>query len=282
VEVAGGGLRLAQAAAEFTGQVFVALEDQQDRTQTYTLPVAAHILVTAPVDKVDPGAFAIGTTNSWISVGLSALDPPNAFKIKVRASTDPNELAIDLTVVRPALVVTVTPDHIQGLGLELATVNVLVEGLPNPKGRTITLASPKGSLSSTQVQLSDQGTGQIKIRSIATGTTVVEAVSPPLDRGTSHEIAFVWPWAFAAAALVGGLLGAFVRRGQLGRGKTSRPQTLAGDMLLGSLEGLLVAVLYAVGINVLPVTPSATAGEALVFALAALGGFMGLRAPKGS
>lgn len=281
VEVAGGGLRMAQTAGEFTGQIFVALEDQQDRTLTYSLPVPAQVLVTAPVDKVDPANFAIDTTDKWTSVGLSAINPPAEFKAKVRASTDPDGVEIDLRVVRPTLTVAITPDHIQGLGLELAAVNIVAPGLPNPKGRTITLTSTKGSLTNTQVQLSDQGTAQTRIRSIAIGSTRIEATSPPLAEGISHEITFVWPWPFALAAILGGAIGAFVRRRQAKRNE-GRGQGLLGDVLTGGLAGLVVAVLYAIGVNLLPVTPTATAGEALVFGLAALGGFLGLRMPRGS
>jgi hypothetical protein len=45
----------------------------------------------------------------------------------------------------------------------------------------------------------------------------------------------------------------------------------------GVLTGLVSVALFAVGVNVLPVQPTATAGEALTFALAAVGAYTGLR-----
>jgi hypothetical protein len=279
-EVAAGGLRMSPTAAGFSGQVFLALEDEQDRTRTYSLPVPAQVLVTAPVDTVTPSSFTVETTNKWVSVGLTAINPANEFKARVRTSTDPDGLEIDIRVVRPTLTVTVTPDHIQGLGLELATVNIIAAGVPNPQGRTITLTATKGSLTNTQVQLTDQGTAQTEIRSIAVGGTMIEAISPPLDKGVSREVPFVWPWPFAIAAVLGGTVGVVVRR-KTSSGNATRKQSVLVRVLIGALEGVVVAVLYAVGVNLLPVTPTARAGEALVFALAALGAFLGLRLPKG-
>ena len=51
---------------------------------------------------------------------------------------------------------------------------------------------------------------------------------------------------------------------------------------LSLLVGLLSFALYAVGVNVLPISPTVTVGLVLVFVVAGMGGFLGTQvlAPK--
>lgn len=276
-EVAGGGLRMTGASgAGFSGMVFLGLEDEEDRSRTYALPAPAQVIVTAPIDRVEPGRFALERTNAFVEVSLHALDPPDGFRARIRASTDPQGLEVDIPVTRPELSLRVSPEKIQGLGVELATVDVVAKGLPRAAGLEVTLTATRGSLTPGVVTLDDQGRGVARIRSIATGATTVEALSPPL-KGGKATATFAWPWVFALAALLGGGAGAAIRRSQA-KGRARRPY--ARDVLVGALAGVVVAVLYSIGVNVLPVSPSAVAGEALVFGLAAVGGFLGLRIPK--
>ena len=278
-EITGGGLRPMPAAAEFNGEVFVALEDRDDPTRTYTLPAAIEVLITAPLDRVDPGLVKLAATNAWRSVRLSAAMPPDEFRVRFRSPIDPQGYEVSMSTIRPKLRVDVSPRYIQGLGLELATVSVSAEGLPNPLGRRVSLSADRGSLSASELPLDAQGMAQTQLRSIAIGRATVTARSPALQEGRNDEIAFRAPWPFALAAAVGGATGAAIRRYQGGRGRTVRRRAPLTDVAVGTLVGLVVAVLYAVGVNLLPITPTATAGEALVFGLAALGGFAGLRLP---
>jgi hypothetical protein len=279
-EVGGGGLRPAPDGAEFGGEVFVALEDRTDPGRTYRLPVAIEVLVTAPVDRVEPGQVELAATNSWRSIRLSSAAAPDEFQVKLRSPTDPEGVELAVSTVRPRLRVEVSPQRIQGLGLELATVNVSAEDLAQPRGRKVTLSSTGGSLTPTEVQLDEQGMAQAQIRSVAVGTTQVVARSPSFSAGTSAAVSFTAPWPFILATLLGGAVGAVLRLFQPGQRASGRRRPLAVDVALGMAGGLVTAVLYAVGVNLLPVTPTATAGEALVFGLAAVGGYLGLLLPK--
>jgi hypothetical protein len=79
-------------------------------------------------------------------------------------------------------------------------------------------------------------------------------------------------------AVLGGMIGAYVARVQ--RSPIRSRRALRSVVLVGLLTGIVVVVLYAVGVNVLPIQPTATAGEALAFGLAAVGGYLGLRIPS--
>jgi hypothetical protein len=88
-----------------------------------------------------------------------------------------------------------------------------------------------------------------------------------------ETIHFSWPVAYFLASVVGGLAGAALAWAQT-KGKKRKFQTV---VIRGVLTGVIVVALYAVGVNVLPIQPTATAGEVLAFALAATGGFVGLK-----
>ena len=87
-------------------------------------------------------------------------------------------------------------------------------------------------------------------------------------------IFYEWPVRFLAASLLGGLLGSAVaalaarRRGRV----ASRPAYGLG----GLTTGLLVAVAFAVGLNLTGLEILTQYGEAVVFVVAALGAILGL------
>jgi peptidoglycan/LPS O-acetylase OafA/YrhL len=106
------------------------------------------------------------------------------------------------------------------------------------------------------------------------GEAKVQAISAPLSPA-SATVDFVWPVATLIASVLGGMAGALVKRMQRGRVRSMR--ALRPVLIVGVLSGIVVVALYAVGVNVLPIQPTATAGEALTFVLAAVGAYLGLR-----
>jgi hypothetical protein len=281
-EIAGGGLRVAAKGVTFLGELFVELEDTTDRTASYPLPQPAELLVTAAVDRVLPSVFRIERTNQWTSVKLEAGHPRDPVTVKIQASTDKSGLEFEVPVLRPQLALKVSPRRVYGLGLETAIISVLANDLPDPSGRGITLSATQGRLGTTQLKLDETATASTDIRSIGIGQTEIEAVSPPLVGARSSELEFVWPTAFLVAAILGGGIGGALRHLQATRKSSPQRRGWTLDLLAGVLAGLAIGVLYAIGINVLRVAPTATAGEALVFGLAVLGGLWGFRGRSGS
>jgi len=278
-EVAGGGLRLAEDGRKYLGRVYVALLDETDPAATYEFERPASLLVTASVDSVEPDTFDLGGTNRWQSVALQARNPRDPVPLHVRASNDPSGFDLELTVDRPALVVKGNPPSVQGLGLELMDIVVTAPDVPSPGGRAVTLDPSRGKLADTTLELGANGSATTTLRSIGAGPVTVTAMSDGLDDGVSHGLSFLWPVSFLIAAIAGGVVGAAIRILQA-RARLSSWRRWVTRLAAGALVGIAVAVLYAIGVNLLPIAPSATAGEALVFGLALVGGFLGLRIPQ--
>jgi hypothetical protein len=210
----------------------------------------------------------------FAEIAVTATSPAESLEVTVQASGTAERAMISVPVRRPSLEISVTPRSIQGFGFESAQITVRTTGLTSPAGRVVTVSSDTGSLATTQIALGDQGTGATMLQSVSVGDAVVHASSPPLG-AVEGTVRFAWPIAFLAAAAAGGLVGAFLGLPRQPPGKRRRgvPQAL----VVGVLTGFVVVALYAVGANVLPVQPTATTGEALAFALAAVGAFVGLR-----
>jgi len=162
-------------------------------------------------------------------------------------------------------------------------VTVRIANLPRPNGRAVTLSSTMGRLSPPAVvRLDDQGVAAATLRSSSVGRATI-AASAAGAVSDAKPIDFAWPVVFLASALLGGALGSLVKTGgaktgaRRSAGRAGTAWIWTRRILLGALTGLIVAVLYVLGVNVLPVPLSATMSEALVFAVAVLGAVFGLR-----
>jgi hypothetical protein len=275
-----GGLFVSSDASAFEGLIHVGLQDLRDPAAAYELPRPINLLISAQAHDVSPRQLAIGHTSlPFADVAIRAREPADSLQVTVQASGTRHRAALSLPVVRPRLELSIARPRIQGFGLETSEVTVRARGLTAPAGRIVTLSSggrtePVGSLETARVTLDAQGIGGTTIRSASVGTSTVAVSSPPLVPAHA-TIAFAWPLAFVVAAVLGGVIGAYLGRRRLSHDdKSHGPLYVIG---VGALTGIVAVALYAVGVNVLPVQPVATAGEALVFAIAAVAGYVGLR-----
>ena len=274
-----GGLHVAQDADGFQGNVFVGLVDLRNPAAAYKLPRPISLLVTGQADSVAPRQLEIAHTNlPFTEVVLGARDPRDQLELQLIASGTTERATVMIPVVRPRLEVGAARPVIHGFGMESVEITLRAVGLRRPAGRIVTVSSDRGSISPVRVPLDDQGTGVTTLRSVSVGNAVVAASSPPLVPASSAPVRFAWPFAPLLTAIVGGTIGAYIARVQRGRIRSRR--ALRSVLLVGLLTGIVVVVLYAVGVNVLPISPTATAGEALTFALSAVGGYLGLRIPS--
>jgi hypothetical protein len=139
----------------------------------------------------------------------------------------------------------------------------------------VTLSVSRGSLETNRIYVSDGG-GVVKLRSAGLGPATVSARAPgwlPVQT----TITYRWPIVFLAAALLGGLLGAFVGLGDLRRRSRS---ALVRSATRGILVGVVVsAVYFGIGINLLQFQVDVRFfNEIAVFALAALAAMFGIPA----
>jgi hypothetical protein len=276
-----GGLRLEPDGTSYAGGLLLGLEDRDDPAgPPFRLPSEIQIVVSAPVDRIDPVLVPLGATGVWKEVKLSALAPPDTFAVSLRSPLEREGQALQLRTVRPELRVDVSPAGVGAFGLESATVTVRVVGMAHPAGRRVTLAADAGRLAATEVELGPDGTGSTALRSGAIGTTTVRATVGWSPEVRSATVRYEVPGLFLAAALAGGLTGAAIRHLRARR-RGGRTRAAARELALGALTGLVVAAAQAVGVNLLGIGVPAGAGEAVVFVVAALGAAWGIPAPKG-
>ena len=268
-----GGLALAGDAGRFQARIFVGLRDNKDPAASYPLPQPVSLLVSGQADELLPRQFSMDHTNlPFTEITIASSNPTDPTEFTLIAAGTSERATVGLPVVRPRLELVPGRSQIQGLGLETSTVSVRAVGLPDPKGRLITVSSDFASVDPTQVSLDAQGVGTATVRSVSFGKASIKAESPPLAPA-AVPIYFSWPISFLVTTVLGGLLGVSLAHFQGPR----RKKNFSTVLIRGVLTGIIVGALYAVGVNVLPIHPTATAGEALTFAVAAAAGFVGLK-----
>jgi hypothetical protein len=198
--------------------------------------------------------------------------PRDSVSLHVRPSFSPRGQVVWLRVDRPQLLVAPSPLKISGLGLETATITI---GEPLSAGTwPIIVSTTQGRLDSTRVAVSADRPGVLALRSEGVGVAIVRARHPQFREGRA-DVVFVWPTGFLIAAVVGGLLGAIVGTArEQGKGKGTFGKFI-GSTVIGLLTGLIVAVIYALGVNLTSVDIKVQFGEAVTFAIAALAAVFG-------
>ncbi len=283
--VHGGGLRATGGTAGFRGKLSVGVQDEAKNTRQRSF-APVEMLITGDVDAVKPERVKLTKTNDLRPIELQALSPrePVSVTIIPLAISDSATIAskneiIEVPVIWAELSVAVSPITIQGFGLETAQVIVRSHGLREPGGVEVTLATDRGRLAETTLILDEQGTATTTIRSVSSGVAHIEAYGSTAQEPTSAEITFAIPWFFLFFAVAGGMVGSLLRWAHRRRTKASARSPWL-ELSLGVLAGIVVSTAYAIGINLLRVSVDASAGEALVFVLSALGAYVGLPGRK--
>jgi hypothetical protein len=274
-EFAAGGLRILGSEVKFTGELYVKLVGNDRPDATGPLPHPIDLLITGPIDAIVPAVLPVAALNQWATVKLTASDPSDSVPIRFRAPFDQQGLEVPVPVIRPRLTVLVTPPTVQGFGLEAANVVVRAEGLPNPAGRAVLVSATDGKLGSAHLVLDAQGVAATELRSVGTDRAVLDVTSPPMSAGKSAPVSFAWPVSFLLSSLLGGVVGALIDSAR--RKSRSRSRRVWWRQLAAGIAvGVVAAVTAATGINALSVQLPAVAGEAAVFAFAAIAAFGGL------
>jgi hypothetical protein len=269
VEIEGGGLRYNPATNAYEGSILIGLLDNENPAATDSLGRAVVVQITGDVQSVE--AVSLRSMNlPFQRVKLTVARPRgDSVLIRLRPTFDPRGGSVlSIPIVRATLTLQASPRRIAGFGLEVAELIVMNQdnGDSIPVALTSLLAKPTPS----QVHATREG-GVSKIRSSGVGVDTVRLA------GGAYQgyavIHYAWPIAFILAALFGGLFGGVLNA--LSTKRHSDPRTVAFLGMQGALTGVVGAVLYAVGINVIGWAPSAEYGEALMFAVAFGTGLMG-------
>lgn len=267
------GLVLDAAHSAWRGGFSVALSNVDDPTDRRALNTPITVAITAAgASEVTPAPLEIADVGRWHAVRVSVPDfPGDSYRVAVSADPQDRGNAIELPVSRPTIQVIAADAQIPGWGIGKTTITVRARGLISPEGYPVTLRSDHGSLDPAYVKLDAQGVATANLRSDTAASATVRVG----DAGVSSEpasVTFEAPWWFLAAAVAGGLLGAFIR----GRGRRRVWHALA----IGVASALLMTLAFAVGIDwvsrVLPTSRIATTGLAVVAVLGAIGALVGV------
>ena len=271
--LAGKRLRYDAAHRMFNGSIWLGVSEivAGRSPRKLVAPVDFEVL---DADFAQPSRVRVWQTGSPLSIRLGLAAAVEGGGVKVVSNLTAEPISLDLPL-NPELMVEPGNSTIEGLGLGTTEINVSVVGLPNPKNRTVTLHTSSGYLKDTNLRLDENGTASTRLRSDNLGPATINAMSPGLARATA-PIDYRLPYISFSASIVGGLVGGIISIG------TSRRRKVVLPLLVSVLVGLLVSALYAVGVNVLPVTPTVTVGALLVFAVSGLGAFLGPRVLKGA
>lgn len=265
-------LRYDVARRMFSGTVSLGVVEIEPSgsVQTLSAPIDFEVLGLA----ADPRQVQAKTTSPpFATVRVDVRDPDgDSVDVRVRSILSPDrEEAVALKVDRPILKVSVSPDVIQGWGLETASLLVSADEARGSR-ETLQAASRLGRLSQQRIALDQEGLGSATLRSASIGRDTVTVGGSPFKE-TTVAVTFAPPVRFIIAATVGGLVGGVLR---IGRRIRVDAQT-ARDLALSVLTGAVVFGLYALGVNVTGFDLPAQAGEVVVFVVAAIGAFVGTR-----
>lgn len=278
IQVGGKGLSFADSLEGYRGRIYVGVQDSLDPDASAELSEPIHFLLDVSGGSAEPRDLIVEHTNlPFREVTVTTREIRDSVRLRVRSSVHSEPLPLTLPVSRPALSVTASPPSVPGLGLETTTLTVTADRLP-AGGVPVTVESTMGRPEPSKLELSPDAPAQVTLRSTGLGATEVRVRSPGY-RAASTRVRFGFPVAFLAAALLGGVAGGTARRFRKGgEGEETKPWIREAGVAV--LFGLIVAVAYAIGINLLGVEIGAGYGEALVFTLAALGGYF--RIPTGN
>jgi len=267
-------LAYAGAAREFRGALHVGLEDSLDPAASHRLASPIRFLLNGDRVSVTPSALSLKHTNlPFERVRLTAASPGESVRVHIRPGFNPRGVDVWVPVERPAIALEPVTPTVTGLGLAVAIVHVTLPPEAGTTPRVVRLTAKHAIPEPSELTLAGGETRDAKVRSVGIGTDTLYARSDPFH-SDRVVIVYGWPVRFFAAALLGGLLGSVVAGyGARRRGKGTSPPAYGVG---GLATGLLVAIAFAVGLNLTGLEMVTQYGEAVVFVVAALGALLGL------
>ncbi len=267
-------LRYSPEARLFRGVLFIGLEDSLAPAESYALARPVRLFLRADDATLEPQALAIAHTNLPLAqVRVAAVTPGESLRVHLRPDINPAGVDVWIPVRRPPITVEPVPGSVPGLGLGTGGLLVTTPDEMGATPRSVRLTALRGSPQPDTLTLAGGETGRATLRSVGIGRDTIVARSGPF-RSPPTELAYTWPLLFLGAALAGGVVGSAIAGfGAHRRGKEiSRPAYLVS----GLASGLLVAVAFAVGLNLTGLQITTHQGEAVVFVVAAIGSLIGL------
>lgn len=257
----------------FLGTVELGLQDKDDPSLVYQLKEEVSFSLRATRGEWEPSEVSVAHTNRPFPEAKLRVPRTDAPSLEVRIR-GPRPRGIRLEVpVEPPVELIAEQDDIPGWGLGTAELQLGVDPALRNEGVTVVLSADRGSLEPNRLRLDGDKELKVELRSTGLGTDTVTAHAVGVFPEVKKAVTYRFPFGFLLAALLGGLIGGVVSG--LEQGRKGHWAILGFDAVEGLLVGLLVAVAFPLGINLLELTFEAQQGEALIFVLAGLGGVAG-------
>jgi hypothetical protein len=268
----GGGLTYVPDEEAFVGVVHIGLKDMERPNERFDLQAPMPIQIIAGSGAATPDLLQMDHTHvPLLPIRVVDAAPPDSFALRI-LYTRQDPVTVSVPIRRVALAVTPARARINAFGLERATfaVPLPTELSLDSVGVTFSAAIEPDPVTTFATRSRPAIT---RVRSRGSGSDTLTVTGPHYLQGAAIPIDYVFPWRFALAAMLGGLLGGTLR--MLARSERTSHAFL-NHGVTGVLLGLLVAVLYAVGANVqLPIVISGPPVEAVILGVAAVAAFTG-------
>ncbi|MEP6765824.1 MAG: hypothetical protein ABJB66_16030 [Gemmatimonadaceae bacterium] len=272
-----GGLHYVSAQKLFAGSFTVGLELTDDPGEQRDLAKDVTMSFGGDADSISPSSVSFksaGGAEATVNVYMRL--PKDSLRVLIIPKFDPRNPAEIWLAVRPTLTIETPPATMQGFGVESRSLKIGTRGVQPKDSFEVAVSSSAGALSTDIVHAGRAG-GSVTLRSSGgLGNAEVLASAPGFEDAEA-TIAFVFPYLFGGAAVLGGALGA--TWAQL---RQRRRQSMASTArrVTGAIIGAILATAIYIGlaVNLLLVGVSAPlVNEIGVFAFAALGGMFGLK-----
>lgn len=271
------GLMPRASALQYEGTIYVGLVNTLSPATAIPLPAPVQVTLTGPVDSINPDQPKFDATNTFVPVALTTRNPLDPVELHVSTGIGITETIVPIPVINASLSVVLSVPRIAGFGFETDDVTVRAQGLPSPSRVPVTVFLQGGGgtiLPAPQLALDANGEAFAKLRSSGVSPNVVVAAT--LATGATAQaqpISYVWPVAWLAFAIAGGVAGGVVK--QLTSASQERKGWL-GALAVSVLLGFLAAGLYTLGVSTIPAIPVGTGGQLVLAVVAALGSIGGV------
>jgi hypothetical protein len=231
--------------------------------------------IISHADRTDPDRIQMtATIIPSKPIHLNAAAPGTHVPLYVWVQGQQGRTEYLVPVLRSRIRVATSVARPQGLGLDEIHVSVSLPDDAQVDSVTVRLSA--GSVSMPRPIIVRRGqSSTVTIRSKGIGVDTITAEGPSFLEAGVVALDFRFPWWFLGAALVGGLIGALIG-GRLSRRRGKPEHARWAELVAGLAGGLVVAVLYTLGVNLTGLPIGGSAAEAGVFVVAVVGSLVGL------
>ena len=254
-------VRLDPTTQVFRGGVNVFLEEVGSTVQR-NLTDPLQVLVSARADDFGPKTLSLDHTFLPLeAVQVVSGNPGDS--IEIRFITAANATGYIAQVpVEPSLTIHTGQTRLQAFGVEKTSLLITRQPVSAKASPAVGVTATRGYVSPGEIDLAS-GQASVSVRSGSVGSSLVSVVGPGY-RTVQTELAFVWPWPFLIATLVGSGLGTFY---WVLLKKNSKYRSIVRRLIYGFL---VVAAWAIAGLNLLNFAMPPYYNEGLAFILGGL------------